>query len=173
VPSPRRVLIVLAVAGLWSFPGPPPAAARAHPHRPSRCEFEIGLSVPEARCLRAYLIRRARYEELVAALRASASSARRAATAAEAAITSPPSTGIDWDAIAECESGGDWAANTGTFDGGLQFHPSTWLAAGGGTFAPYAWQASRAQQITVAEWWVAAVGCYYCPAGWPVCGRFG
>ena len=39
---------------------------------------------------------------------------------------------VDWDAIAQCESGGDWATNTGNGQyGGLQFKPSTWAANGG------------------------------------------
>ncbi len=38
----------------------------------------------------------------------------------------------NWDAMAQCESGGNWAANTGNgFYGGLQFTPSTWTSNGG------------------------------------------
>ncbi len=40
--------------------------------------------------------------------------------------------GMNWDAVAQCESGGNWHANTGNgFYGGLQFKPSTWAANGG------------------------------------------
>jgi hypothetical protein len=73
-----------------------------------------------------------------------------------------------WDTIAQCESSGNWADNTGNgYSGGLQFSPSTWLQYGGGQFAPMAWEASRDQQIVVAERIYAAQGSY---RAWPVCG---
>src|ERR1700747_2383018 len=57
-----------------------------------------------------------------------------------------------WDAVAGCESGGNWAINTGNgYHGGLQFSQGTWAAHGGGEFAPSANQATRGQQIAVAE----------------------
>lgn len=70
----------------------------------------------------------------------------------------------DWDAIAECESGGNWHLDS-TYDGGLQFHPDTWLAFGGGKYAAYAWQASRLEQIAIGEKVLAAYG----PDAWPNC----
>jgi len=83
------------------------------------------------------------------------------ATTASAATTST------WDAVAQCESTGNWAANTGNgFYGGLQFTPSTWAAFGGTAYAASADQATEAQQITVAENVLAAQG----PGAWPVCG---
>jgi uncharacterized protein YabE (DUF348 family) len=77
-------------------------------------------------------------------------------------------TGV-WDAIASCESGGNWAANTGNgYYGGLQFNPGTW-AAYGGSGMPH--QNSREQQIAVAERVRAAEGGY---GAWPHCGaQFG
>lgn len=74
------------------------------------------------------------------------------------------SGGPDWDAIAECESGGDWDLDS-TYDGGLQFHPDTWLAYGGGQYARYAWQATREQQIAIAEKVLDGQG----PGAWPNC----
>jgi hypothetical protein len=60
--------------------------------------------------------------------------------------------GPDWDAIAECESGGNWKANTGNGHyGGLQFRQSSWAAAGGLKYAPRADLATRREQITVAR----------------------
>ena len=60
--------------------------------------------------------------------------------------------GPDWDAIAACESGGNWKANTGNGHyGGLQFTQSSWVAAGGRKFAPRADLATRKEQITVAR----------------------
>ncbi|MEU4585746.1 transglycosylase family protein [Kitasatospora aureofaciens] len=71
-----------------------------------------------------------------------------------------------WDSVAQCESGGDWSINTGNgFYGGLQFTSSTWKAYGGTAYAAQANQASRAQQISVAEKVLASQG----PGAWPVC----
>lgn len=71
---------------------------------------------------------------------------------------------VDWDAVAECESGGNWHADTGNgFYGGLQFKESTWKENGGvGNPA----DASRAQQIAVAERVLDTQG----PEAWPKCG---
>ena len=70
-----------------------------------------------------------------------------------------------WDSIAQCESGGNWAANTGNgYYGGLQFNLSTWQAYGG-TGLPSS--ASRETQIAIAEKVRAASGGY---GAWPVCG---
>ena len=73
-----------------------------------------------------------------------------------------------WDALAQCESGGNWAINTGRYEGGLQFLNSTWLANGGGSFAQRAYQATREQQIAVAETLLARTGGRY-SASWPAC----
>jgi resuscitation-promoting factor RpfA len=71
-----------------------------------------------------------------------------------------------WDRVAQCESGGNWSINTGNgFQGGLQFTPSTWRGFGGTRFAPSANQASREQQIAVAERVLASQGWN----AWPVC----
>ncbi|HZC52593.1 MAG TPA: transglycosylase family protein [Mycobacterium sp.] len=80
----------------------------------------------------------------------------------------PPNTsGLNWDAVAQCESGGNWHINTGNgFYGGLQFDYSTWLSNGGGAYAQRADLASREQQIAVANRLYAARG----SAPWPVCG---
>ena len=70
-----------------------------------------------------------------------------------------------WDRIAACESGGNWAANTGNgYYGGLQFSLGTWQAYGGSGRPD---QNSREQQIAVAERVRAAEGGY---GAWPVCG---
>jgi hypothetical protein len=85
------------------------------------------------------------------------------AALAPAATAAPDS---DWDALAQCESGGDWSINTGTgFHGGLQFSPSTWSGYGGEEFAPYAYQASREEQIVVGERVLAGQGW----GAWPSC----
>ncbi|WP_458116470.1 transglycosylase family protein [Arthrobacter sp. D2-10] len=79
---------------------------------------------------------------------------------AGAANAAPAST---WDALAQCESGGNWGINTGNgFSGGLQFTPQTW-AGFGGQGAPQ--DASRAEQIAVAERVLAGQGW----GAWPAC----
>jgi len=78
------------------------------------------------------------------------------------------STGSDWDRLAQCESGGNWAMNTGNgYSGGIQFHPDTWTRHGGGEFAAMAFQASREQQIVVGERIRARQGW----SAWPGCAR--
>jgi uncharacterized protein YabE (DUF348 family) len=81
----------------------------------------------------------------------------------------PPSTsGLDWDALAKCEAGGNWAANTGNgYYGGLQYNTSTWLASGGGAYAPRPDLATRAQQIAIGEKTYASRG----SSPWPACGK--
>ena len=57
-----------------------------------------------------------------------------------------------WDALAQCETGGNWAtASVPGFSGGLGFHHGTWTAMGGGEFAPIAADATREQQIEIAR----------------------
>ncbi|TGB14143.1 transglycosylase family protein [Streptomyces sp. MZ04] len=83
------------------------------------------------------------------------------ATSASAADTAT------WDKLAECESGGSWSLDPGNgYYGGLQFSQETWEEYGGLDYAPYADQASRSQQIAVAEKVLAAEG----PGAWPSCG---
>lgn len=72
---------------------------------------------------------------------------------------------VNWDAVAQCESGGNWSADTGNgFYGGLQISQSTWRAHGG-TGSPAT--ASREQQIAVANRIMANQG----PGAWPACAR--
>lgn len=76
-------------------------------------------------------------------------------------------TASEWDAVAQCESGGDWSINTGNgYYGGLQFAASTWAGYGGTKYAATADQATKAQQIEIAEKVLASQG----KGAWPVCG---
>ncbi len=71
--------------------------------------------------------------------------------------------GATWDSLAQCESGGNWATNTGNgYSGGLQFSATTWAAYGGTGSAA---DASREQQIAVAEQVQASQGW----GAWPSC----
>ena len=74
--------------------------------------------------------------------------------------------GHDWSGVAECESSGNWSANTGNgYQGGLQFSPSTWAAYGGTGNAA---NASQAEQVRVAENVLDGQGV----GAWPVCGQY-
>jgi hypothetical protein len=76
------------------------------------------------------------------------------------------SDGSVWDRLAQCESGGNWAINTGNgFSGGLQFLRSTWLGVGGGEYASDAHLATREQQIDIATRVLASQGW----RAWPGC----
>lgn len=95
-------------------------------------------------------------------------------TQAQKAVKSnyDPGNGSRWDQLAQCEAGGNWASNNGNgFGGGLQFmHQSsysTWLSFGGSEFAPHPWEATREQQIAVAERVLASSGWN----AWPGCSR--
>lgn len=89
-----------------------------------------------------------------------------AVIAAPIAISAPMANAADWDALAECESSGDWSINSGNgYYGGLQFDDSTWSAYGGDQYASSAHEASREQQITVAEKVLDAQG----SNAWPGC----
>ena len=97
-----------------------------------------------------------------------------AATAGVAAVTpllaSAPAhaDSVNWDAIAQCESGNNWSTSTGNgYYGGLQFSQGTWNAYGGGKYASTANRASRSQQIAVAEKVLQGQGI----GAWPVCGK--
>lgn len=74
--------------------------------------------------------------------------------------------GGTWDRLAGCESGGNWRIDTGNgFSGGLQLAHSTWRSFGGRAFGVRASQATRAQQIHVAERVLARQGW----GAWPAC----
>ena len=71
-----------------------------------------------------------------------------------------------WDQLAQCESGGNWAINTGNgYYGGLQFSLGTWQSYGG-PGCPH--QQSRETQIAIAEKVRAATGGY---GSWPACSQ--
>jgi hypothetical protein len=92
----------------------------------------------------------------------------RVAAAPRTAAPPPPSVSGDgvWDQLAQCESGGNWAINTGNgYYGGLQFSIGTWDAYGGSSYAARPDLATREEQIAVAERLRAARG--YSP--WPAC----
>jgi nucleoid-associated protein YgaU len=93
-----------------------------------------------------------------------------AAVALATAGSATAATDAQWNKLAQCESGGNWSIDTGNgYYGGLQFSRSTWLAYGGGAFAPTANKASREQQISIAA--KVAVGQGW--GAWGCAGRAG
>lgn len=73
-----------------------------------------------------------------------------------------------WDAVAQCESTGNWSINTGNgYYGGLQFDQATWNAYGGTQYASRADLATKAEQIAIAE---KVLQGPQGPGAWPVCG---
>ncbi|KJY32450.1 transglycosylase family protein [Streptomyces sp. R33] len=84
-----------------------------------------------------------------------------------AAGSASAATASEWDRVAQCESGGNWSINTGNgYYGGLQFSSSTWAAYGGKAYAAQANQASKSQQIAIAEKVLKGQG----KGAWPSCG---
>lgn len=83
----------------------------------------------------------------------------------------PVTNGAAWDALSQCEAGGNWAINTGNgFFGGVQFDQNTWERQGGLRYAPRADLATREEQIAIATVTQARQGW----GAWPVCsGRIG
>jgi cell wall-associated NlpC family hydrolase len=107
--------------------------------------------------------RRARQHQTVAAI----GTAGIAGVAVLSAATPSHAASVSaWDRVAACESSGNWHINTGNgYYGGLQFTRSTWIAYGGGRYAPRADLATKAEQITIAERVLAGQG----SGAWPVC----
>ncbi|MVU83033.1 DUF348 domain-containing protein [Nocardia sp. ET3-3] len=78
----------------------------------------------------------------------------------------PVQNGATWDALAKCESGGNWAINTGNgFYGGIQFDQNTWERQGGTRYAPRADLATREEQIAIAAVTQSRQGW----GAWPAC----
>jgi hypothetical protein len=73
-----------------------------------------------------------------------------------------------WDRVAACESGGRWNDTRGGYEGGVHFLNDTWLRAGGRRFAEHAYEATREQQIEIAQSWLERTSWH---SQWPVCSR--
>ena len=86
--------------------------------------------------------------------------------AVAATMSMPAANAVDgatWDALAQCESGGNWSINTGNgFYGGLQFTQQSWNGVG---MSGSPVTASRAQQIEAGERLLAIQGW----GAWPAC----
>lgn len=93
-----------------------------------------------------------------------------AVVAAPLAVAAPANAASEstWDSVAKCEATGNWKIDSGNgFSGGLQFTRSTWAAFGGTQYSSNAKDATREQQIAVAERVLQQQG----PGAWPVCSK--
>ena len=146
--------LVLDRGGLAVRLGAPEASGAESLHGP------VAVPTPAAAAMEATLV-------TVATPAPSAPPVAVAPPPAAAAPAPPTYSGSSvWDDLAQCESGGNWSINTGNgYYGGLQFSYDTWHGYGGGEFAEYPHEASREEQIVVAERLRAARG--YAP--WPAC----
>jgi hypothetical protein len=183
----RRWLLVVAplcvvmVAASVAFAAPSDAEhsidPKLDPHaeRPIAASFQAALQRSETEALQRKLPEILAWQQAVDATRAEEAAAAAAAQAAAATAALPSdaapraadfsSGSTMWDRIAQCESGGNWAINTGNgYYGGLQFSFGTWLSAGGGQYAPRADLATREQQIAIASGLSLS--------NWPQCGRY-
>lgn len=150
-----------------------------HIHNPNLIRIGMRLHLPRNHPISTHLMARAMAAipkpppppPVVVATQAPASSTPAAPASNPApAPVAVTTDGVNWDAIAQCESGGNWAINTGNgYTGGLQFTQGTWDAYGGGQYAASANQASRSAQIAVAQRVLAGQGI----GAWPVCGARG
>ncbi len=148
-------------------PSSPPTSSRpdgpptSGPTRPTTiatsCSFVAAANRNQVRELERIAAERAEVERR-------AEEARRAEAARQAEAAAPPvASGGPWDALAGCESGGNWSINTGNgYYGGLQFSLGTWQAHGGQGM-PH--ENSRAAQIAVASRVQASQGW----GAWPSC----
>jgi hypothetical protein len=83
---------------------------------------------------------------------------QRVKTEVEKPAAAAPTTATKetWERIAACESTSNWQINTGNgYYGGLQFSATTWASAGGTKYAPLPHQASKEQQIEIADSWLS------------------
>jgi resuscitation-promoting factor RpfA len=114
---------------------------------------------------------RGRHRAPSTAKRVTAAGAVGIGTAAITALvpgTAHAATNSQWDRVAQCESGGNWHADTGNgYYGGLQFAAQTWRSFGGAKYAGTANHASAAEQMTIADKVLKAQGWH----AWPVCSR--
>lgn len=103
---------------------------------------------------------------LVKGIGVALTAAALSATSMAVATPDASASNVNWDAIAQCESSGNWATNTGNgFYGGLQFLPATWREHGG-VGSPE--RTPREYQILVAERVLRTQGL----GAWPVCGAY-
>ena len=154
----RRVILTLVLgAALLGLAAPPAHAQPPDPH--SGLESALGEAV-------ARYVAVVHWQAIVAWNEALARAQAEEESAPPRRTAPRPSGGggaSSWDGVAACESGGDWATNTGNgYFGGLQFTQATWAAAGGLRYAPRADLATREEQIAVAS--------TLARSNWPVCG---
>ena len=144
------VFVALSAAGVAFSPGPAAGGASAgrRPTAATRAAAKAA-HVP----IDAALVSRARVaaEQKMVAELVRQQQAQLAAYYAAVTEYYRPKTGVNWDGIARCETGGNWSMQGPSFSGGVGFYNGTWNGFGGQQFAPNAGMATREQQIVVAE----------------------
>ncbi len=137
---------------------PTPTSAETPPVDAERVLSEAA----QAQDLQAYADAVAAHEaEQARQLEALAQAENEAALRSLAQAQREASSGIPdgyWDRMARCETGGNWSMVGSRYSGGLGFYNGTWDAFGGREFAARAGQASREQQIIVANRVANSVG---------------
>ena len=168
VGPPRRAMSAAAVLPADELPPRLAVEQRADEadHARDVWVFTTALRANQVRELERVLAEQAAAERAAAAARQAEQARIAAEQARESARSAPPvASGGPWDALAQCESGGNWGIDSGNgYYGGLQFSLGTWQA-NGGQGMPH--QNSREAQIAVASRVQAAQGW----GAWPACAR--
>lgn len=149
------LLIALFLTGQHAFesPTPPPTPTRYEQPHPTTTDAPVLPSTTTA-----------------APTTTTVTPTARTAPIAKPRVRAASATGVSddtWDRVAQCESGQRWDDTRGGYEGGLHFMHDTWVRAGGRQFAEHAYQATRRQQIDIANSWLARTGWYQ----WPSCSR--
>jgi hypothetical protein len=147
------VVIGLAV-GAVGFTTQPPALPRAGAEASGGRGSARTVDLTRAEAIVAHRQAIARPVEGVLSTHAATQAEQLQAAAAAAAARAAKfarRTSVDWDGIAQCETGGNWQMRGSTYSGGLGFANTTWSGFGGREFASNAGLASREAQIVVAE----------------------
>ncbi|HYI62101.1 MAG TPA: transglycosylase family protein [Acidimicrobiales bacterium] len=164
-PSPLTAEVIAAVQVPTEYPAVDPTLAHAADGQEARERLAAALADNERReaDARVFVYFATLEQARAESARQQAEAAAQAERARAEEAPAPRSGGGSWDALARCESGGNWGAATGNgYYGGLQFSPSTWRAYGGSGM-PH--QSSREAQIAVAERVRAGQGW----GAWPSC----
>ena len=159
---PRHGEAVVSTVGRASISHPANSLGFTSPmdEQINRKHFEL-----EIARLRAEEKERLDQEARIAAEKEKAAAARRARVVSQAASPASAYDGSVWDRLAQCESGGNWAINTGNgYYGGLQFSLSSWRGVGG---TGYPHENSRETQIEMGKRLQASGGWGH----WPACSR--
>lgn len=188
-PNEIRVVLAIAIIGLlfanWfaSLSAVPPSVTTDVESRASKVSVSELTVMTVASTPPAAVIRRDNRDvSTTTAVGSDASSSGGEAATREGAdgfLAVRPSPSAVWYSLADCESGlrdrhgniipgsARWHYSGPGEDGGLQFKPSTWIAAGGRAYGEHAYDATPEEQILVARLWLGRTS----TTQWPVCSK--